>query len=1416
MKLNMKKIISGLLSGCFITGAMLGDVSMVLGSQATAPIKITVGKGSGYDYNSIQEAVDSIKNIPTEKNQATINVSEGIYEESVNIDLPYVKLINNNEKADVIITYDKATGHEDSTKNFGTQKTATVTIGENAIGFSAENIIFQNSYNLGENEREQSQAVALVSLADKVSFDKCKFVGRQDTLYLKGASQGQKTSEVNSARVYLKDCYVEGTVDFIFGDATAYFDNCTLNMAYYKNGGHYTAANTTLYNIGYVFNNCKLTVDKQYTEADSQLIDLGRPWQSDSNYPYYGAQVVYLNCTMPEIYNQKGFTVWDNGTQTNKIRFMEYGTKDSKGKAIDLSCRADFVRVLTEDQARVYSAYNVLKGEDGWNPATAERDNKKQAMDITLRECNIDIPNGDSSQLAVNILPADTIDKTLVYRSENESIVTVDSNGKLTAKKEGSTKVYVSTENGFEVYANVNVTPARTPVPEISTISIGYKDTMYPEQTLTANYSYVLSSDNAIDKAVIRWYAVKDNKEILLKEGVGKEYTAYTLTTADIGYNIKIGVFPATDTTYGIKGKEMTAVTKTAVSEPEKSIVPALYLRDSFNNGTGDWIIKGDNEQPWNVEDNEGNVSLTPNTESGLVSKLEYNKKTKNSWGDTTIESKFRFNPEGTGLTADDYFDIYTSYNGKEKSYYKLRFVRGGNTKSLIAQLYKKSADGSEELLASDNTSLKNKVNQNSGYENPYFYVKEIMENGKITITLTLENADTPAMRLTAIDESPIDGGTVAFEAQGKNSIWQLHYVSVQETPRRDENNITRIYLAGDSTVKYYGDDNTIGGWGEYLQYYFNDNVDIHNMAEGGRSTRSYINQGRLDEITDEIRQGDYLFIQFGHNDERTDDPARVEHSVVLGEADENGVYPTIPAIKQPTPQRIIDFYKDTDYPYGKEFYPYESGTFKWYLSQYVKAARDKGAKPVLITPVCRVFFDSDGKIVPHHGDDNGYVKAVLQVAEEMDCEYVDMFEITKNLYESYGVMVTQSLQNVKEDGSMDLTHYNKFGANIVTSKLIAALDEQGLPVAKETRASNKSVSKTDDMREASLYVVGDGYSAKAVDNDDYLVEYDGWGNYLSKYLSDKITVKNLAVDGASAKSYIDESNYKTLMDTVNEGDYVMINFGKTDGSKANTDDVLNKYSDPATGKEVKGSFKYYMYEYYIKPLKEKKAVPIIITPSASRSYDINGNVNDTVGLYDDALKELVVEEQLYFVDLTALSAELYTNMGQEGGKVLNAINSKGMDNNHYSKFGADTVAKHILSSMKFSSATLKNYIDDSKLTAITPISKADFTVALMRVMEEDRDINNNNFMDIVKGKYYEKAIANAKELGIAIGDNKGNFYPESALTKEEMDKMLRKALSYKGINPEVLSDVYAIDGDNISYEIGLWAIARMYEAINC
>lgn len=1388
--MNLKKIISIFMTSIFITGIL------PFNAMAAAKYKtISVGKGSEFEFNTIQDALNSIDFVPSDKAGVNIVIEPGVYEEEVTIDKPYVKFTNNNKSKDVVISYDKANGNPDPAKNFGTDKTATVTVTENAVGFEAHNITFKNSYNIG-TEYDQTQAVALETLADKVALYDCKMIGRQDTLYLKGASKGQNVyGSANNARVYLKNCYIEGTVDFIFGDATAYFDSCNLYMAEYKNGGHFTAPNTTLFNIGYVFNNCKLQTSDKFTSEAIQKVDLGRPWQADAAYPNSGSNSVFINCTMPSAYNEAGFSLWDSNTIANKVRFYEYNSLNPNGSAVDMSKRASFAKVLTEEQAKNYNAYNVLSGEDNWSPY--QYDNSSNgACEVTLDNYNVSVPLGETYQLKAFTLPVGRT-SNIKYTSDNTDVATVDENGLITGVAMGSANISATLENGLATVATVNVTAQRTQIPEIKSLKITSNSNILVGNIVKADYSYMLESDNAIDAACIRWYAIKDGKEYLIKDGVGEYFKSYTVQSKDIGYQLKVDVLPATTTTYGVYGNAVTY--KTPQSVASNTTGSNLLLRENFDNGTNGFVTDGQ----WNKINNGYNSFVSANSSDDQAVSMLYSG--GQDWNNIKLDARYRFNPTEKGLSSAGEFNIY--FNHSDSGYYRLKLGRGSNTKSLKLYLYKKTtSDEQEVLLASDESSLKNNIYQNAGEDNPYFNISIVKNNGNITVEFRLEDGNKKLAELSANDTESNLSGTIGFSAVGDPNVVLIDNVSVEGYDASTEQHKTRLFLLGDSTAKNYGDDNTIGGWGEYLVNYFDSNVEIINKAEGGRSARSYLNQGRLKEVTDQLTPEDYVFVQFGTNDQRTDDNAFMEHAVVLGEPDADGIYPTNPALKTKTPQRIYDFYKDTEYPYEETFYPYESGTFKWYMKQHIDAIKKTGATPVLLTPMCRMFFDSEGKITPHFGDNDGYITAIRQLADEENIMCLDMYNITKGLYESYGIYTTQGLHNIKSDGTIDLTHYNKFGANLIASKMADDIKANtALPISQHIINSSVAVERTTDLKTANLFVVGGTYAAGG-SKADYAVSSAGFGDYLQKYLNNKITVKNLAVEDATAKSYADTPQYKTLIDSVAEGDYVVLSFGNDDGKF-----VGDSYSTGTI--EDKGSFAYYMYNNYIKPLTEKKAVIIALTPFADRKFTYGEFAADTFE-HTDVITKLVVDNYLSFVNTYEVLSGFYKNMGEEGSKVLNPVDRKnGIVCDELSEFGADLVAKQMLKNLKQSSNSLKDYTLDSALDNNPKMTRADFIVKLMQVLNVDKEATDN-FSDVSDGKYYTQAIAKAKALGIVSASYANNFEPEKTLTGEFVQSVLRKSLRFMSVNGN-LNDVFQLANGDISPEIGIWAIDRLYEELN-
>lgn len=798
------------ISGVCAFGADAKIEAAVENGEAKESKTITVGKGDRYDFSSVQDAINSIDYTPTEETRVIIAISEGEYEEVVNINKPYITLTNASSKKpeDVVITYDRAASHENPEKKFGTQQSATVTADKEAVGFTAEYITIQNSYNLnqpnlGDDEgREQTQAVALVTLCDKVILRNCNFLGRQDTLYLKGASKGADVyGESNQARVYVEKCFIEGTVDYIFGDATAYFYDCDLNMAYYKNGGHYTAANTTLFNIGYVFDSCRLTADKKYdefTDEDKKNIDLGRPWQGDNTYPNYGSHTVFINCSMPEnILAEQGYSAWNDSTVTNKIRYYEYGSKNEKGEKLDLSNRIEWEKILTDKQADAYNPYNILKGDDNWNPAEAGF-KVAEAADVTLDKYSIEIPKNETDTIKAFVLPVTASNKDVKYTSSDETIATVDKDGVITALKEGDVIITATTdENAFSVSSNVKVLPERTSAPIVDKISVKANGDLQPNTVLTGSYSYKNDEDNKIDCAKVKWFAVDENgNETLVQEGREEFAKSYTLKGADIGHTMKFVVVPETITSYGDVG-EIIEKSSSEIKMPA-NYKGKTYIRDGFGDFKNTSAEKGkETENTVWVKSNaqlssEGIESFimvdmdeNPTIGGGTTdyTKLEYQPKAdEEAWEDVSLETRMIFNPTSGGFSSNCYYSIFTNYNSDENSYYKLKIERGGNTNSLKLFLYKNDGSSEEDiLLASDEESLKNNVAQNNGENNPWFRIKQTNKDGKIKVEFIIEGDEKPLCVLEAEDNEPIKDGFIALESYGKVSVLLNDFVSCEK-----------------------------------------------------------------------------------------------------------------------------------------------------------------------------------------------------------------------------------------------------------------------------------------------------------------------------------------------------------------------------------------------------------------------------------------------------------------------------------------------------------------------------------------------------------------------------------------------------------------------------------------------------------
>ncbi|QXU49712.1 pectin esterase [Chryseobacterium sp. D764] len=310
-------------------------------SFKTADKTIVVSKDGKGNFTTVQQAIDAIENGSSTRTK--ILIKPGIYKEKIII--PETKgaiVLEGENPQNTIITYDDFASKKNTEgKDIGTTGSSTVFIYSN--DFTAKNISFENS------SGRVGQAVAVLTSGDRIAFENCRFLGNQDTLYLKGAQD--LTDKTKPSRNYFKNCYIEGTTDYIFGAGTAVFENCTI---YSKETASYvTAASTPQENeFGFVFTNSKIIGN-----AKENSVYLGRPWR-----PF--AKTVYIDCEINSTIKPEG---WHNWSKPDAEKTTFYAEFNSKGSGAHISKRVSWSHQLTKEERKKYTPENILKGNDNWN-----------------------------------------------------------------------------------------------------------------------------------------------------------------------------------------------------------------------------------------------------------------------------------------------------------------------------------------------------------------------------------------------------------------------------------------------------------------------------------------------------------------------------------------------------------------------------------------------------------------------------------------------------------------------------------------------------------------------------------------------------------------------------------------------------------------------------------------------------------------------------------------------------------------------------------------------------------------------------------------------------------------------------------------------------------------------------------------
>ena len=320
----MKKII-------LLTIALLQIIEISAKSYDN-PDTIFVARDGTAEFRNIDDAIEVCRAFMDY--HKVIFVKKGVYKEKLIIPSWLTNIeICGEDRDKTIITYDdhaniKMPGTE---KGMGTFRTYTLKIQGNDI--KMKNITIEN------NAARLGQAVALHTEGTRIVFVNCRFLGNQDTIYTGGIE----------TMLYFKDCYIEGTTDFIFGPSTAWFEGCTIKN---KVNSYVTAASTPQnVKYGYIFNNCKIIADEAATKCY-----LGRPWR-----PY--AHTLFMNCELGGHIRAEGWHNWGKETNEQTARYEEYNNTGAGAKTDN---RAKWSRQLTAKEAKQVTLKNVFGDNTNW------------------------------------------------------------------------------------------------------------------------------------------------------------------------------------------------------------------------------------------------------------------------------------------------------------------------------------------------------------------------------------------------------------------------------------------------------------------------------------------------------------------------------------------------------------------------------------------------------------------------------------------------------------------------------------------------------------------------------------------------------------------------------------------------------------------------------------------------------------------------------------------------------------------------------------------------------------------------------------------------------------------------------------------------------------------------------------------
>jgi lysophospholipase L1-like esterase len=469
------------------------------------------------------------------------------------------------------------------------------------------------------------------------------------------------------------------------------------------------------------------------------------------------------------------------------------------------------------------------------------------------------------------------------------------------------------------------------------------------------------------------------------------------------------------------------------------------------------------------------------------------------------------------------------------------------------------------------------------------------------------------------------------------------------------------IFIAGDSTAaKDKGA--PIQGWGVPFADYFDPaKVNIANRARAGRSSRTFLTEGLWENLLKEIKAGDYVLIQFGHNDGgaiNAEPPGSTKPLRARG---------SLPGLGEESEEIDNVLTKRHEVVH----------TFGWYIRRMIAEVKERGATPVILSLTVRNLW-ADGVVERGSGNYRAWDR---ELAQKAGVEFVDLTRIVADEYQQLGE------EKVKALFGPDYVHTNATGADFNAAHVVAGLKgiRQG-PFGAFLSAKGAAVEadkigwlnlpEPANPKLPSLFLIGD--STVRNGRGDGEGGQWGWGDYVGTAFDPaKLNVVNRAVGGLSSRTFLTQGHWARALALLKKGDFLVMQFGHNDNGPLN-DDSRARGTIKGTGAEseeidnrltkqheVVHTYGWYLRQF-IREAKAKGVTPVVCSPVPRKTWH-DGKIVRSADSYAGWAKTVAAEEGVAFIDLNEHIAARYDALGQAAVDPLFAD-----EHTHTSKAGAE------------------------------------------------------------------------------------------------------------------------------------------------